>query len=52
MYSKGIEEFNMRLVNRLVWFNTQRAHESLNNLSSVQYRVKDLPESHMYATRT
>ena len=52
MYSEGMEEFNKRLMNHLVWFNTQRAHKSLNNLSPVQYMLKYLSESHMYVTHT
>lgn len=48
----GLEEFNKRLINHLIWFNTQRPHKSLNNLSPIQYMLKYIPESHMYITRT
>lgn len=39
-------------MNHLVWFNTQRAHKSLNNLSPVQYILKYLSESNIYVTHT
>jgi len=36
----------------LVWYNTERPHESLNNLTPVNYLLKYYPESQMYVTCT
>ena len=51
-YALGIQEFNKRLMDYLVWFNTQRPHESLGDVSPIQYVLKYHPECHMYATCT
>lgn len=50
LFSLG--EFNKKLIEYLVWYNTERVHKSLNNLSPINYLLKVLPESHMYATHT
>jgi transposase InsO family protein len=50
---EGIEEFNSRLIDYLVWHNTKRVHNSLGNISPINYLLKILPsESQMYVTHT
>ncbi len=50
---ESLNEFNSRLIDYLVWYNTKRVHKSLNNITPVNYLLKILPpESHMYATYT
>ncbi len=48
----SLEDFNRKLIEHLVWYNTERVHKSLDNLSPIDYLLKVLPESHMYATYT
>ncbi|BAL80245.1 integrase core domain-containing protein [Caldisericum exile] len=48
----NINEFNKRLIDYLIWYNTQRPHKSLNNLTPIDYVLKYYPESQMYVTRT
>jgi len=48
----SLEQFNKKLIEYLVWYNTERVHKSLGNLSPINYLLKVLPESHMYATHT
>jgi transposase InsO family protein len=48
----SLQEFNQKLIEHLVWYNTERVHKSLNNLSPINYLLTILPESHMYATHT
>ncbi len=49
----GIDEFNSRLMDYLVWYNTKRVHKSLNNVSPINHLLKILPpESQMYVTYT
>ena len=49
----GIAEFNSRLIDYLIWYNTKRVHKSLNNISPINYLLNNLsPESHMYVTYT
>jgi transposase InsO family protein len=50
--TEGLEGFNKKLMEHLVWFNTLRPHNSLNNLSPIQYMLKYIPKSHMYTTYT
>ena len=49
-----ITRFNERMIDWLLWYNTERPHESLGMLSPLQYIVKDLSarECHMWWTRT
>ncbi|WP_407919062.1 integrase core domain-containing protein [Caldisericum exile] len=48
----NINEFNKRLIDYLIWYNTQRPHKSLNNLTPIDYVLKYSVESQMYVTHT
>lgn len=49
----GITEFNSRLMDYLIWYNTKRVHKSLGNVSPINNLLKILPpESQMYVTYT
>ena len=52
LLSEDIDKFNRKLMDYLVWYNTERPHESLNNLTPVNYLLKYYPESQMYVTYT
>ena len=49
-----ISAFNEAMIDWLLWYNTERPHESLGMLSPLQYIVRDLTarECQMYWTRT
>lgn len=50
---EGIDEFNSRLIDYLIWYNTKRVHKSLGNVSPINHLLKILPqESQMYVTYT
>ncbi len=49
---EDIEKFNRKLMDYLVWYIRERPHESLNNLTPINYLLKYYPESQMYVTRT
>ncbi len=49
---RDLIKFNKDLMEHLIWFNTKRPHNSLGNLSPIDYVIKSYPESHMYATYT
>ena len=49
---EDIDEFNRRLMDYLVWYNTERPHSSLNNLTPIDFLLKYHPESQKYVTRT
>jgi transposase InsO family protein len=50
---ESISEFNSRLIDYLVWYNTKRVHKSLGNISPINYLLKILPlESQRYVTYT
>ena len=49
---RDLNKFNKDLIDHLIWFNTERAHKALGNLSPINYVIKSFPESHMYATYT
>ena len=42
---EDIDKFNRELMNHLVWYNTERPHESLNNLTPIDFLLKCYPES-------
>jgi len=52
LLAEDIDKFNRKLMDYLVWYNTERPHKSLNNLTPVNYLLKYYPESQMYVTRT
>lgn len=50
---ESIDEFNSRLIDYLIWYNTKRVHKSLGNISPINYLLKVLPsESQMYVAYT
>jgi putative transposase len=49
----NINDLNYALVDYLVWYNTERIHKSLGNISPINYLLKILPqESQRYVTYT
>lgn len=38
----GIDEFNNKLIEYLIWYNTKRPHHSLNYLSPINFLLKYL----------
>lgn len=54
LLATDIGRFNEQLIDWLLWYNTERPHESLHNLSPLQYIVRDLTERECqrYWTRT
>jgi transposase len=44
--------FNHKLIEHLLWYNTLRPHESLNDMTPINYLLKRYPESQMYTTCT
>lgn len=53
-FRNDLEQFNKRLIDWLLWYNTGRPHWSLGLISPMQYIVNRLtaPESHMLWTDT
>jgi transposase-like protein len=49
---KGIDKFNLDLMDHLIWYNTKRVHKSLGNITPIHYVFNLLPQSSMYGTRT
>ncbi len=49
---RDLDKFNKDLMEHLIWFNTKRPHNSLGNLSPIDYVIKSYPESHMCVTYT
>lgn len=47
-----LELFKHKLMDHLIWYNTKRIHQSLGNVTPIDYLLKNMPESHMYVTRT
>jgi len=47
-----LAEFNHELILHLLWYNTIRPHESLNDMTPINYLLKRYPESQMYTTCT
>jgi transposase-like protein len=52
LLAEDIDEFNRRLMDYLIWYNTERPHKSLNNLTPIDFLLKCYPECQMYVTRT
>jgi transposase InsO family protein len=54
LLKEDLSEFNHKLVDWLLWYNTERPHQSLGMLAPLQYYVKSLPrrECQMWWTRT
>jgi len=54
LLAHNIEEFNRRLMEWLLWYNTRRPHWSIGLISPMRYIVKNLTaeESHMLWTST
>jgi transposase InsO family protein len=48
----SIAEFNSRLIEHLIWYNTERPHKGLNNKSPIDYLLSVSPESQKYVTYT
>jgi hypothetical protein len=48
----SLDEFNHELIKHLIWYNTERPHQSLNFMSPIDYLLKRYPESQMYTART
>jgi len=48
----SLDEFNRQLIKHLIWYNTERPHQSLNFMSPIDYLLKRYPESQMYTART
>lgn len=44
--------FKSKLMKHLIWYNTERVHKSLGNITPIDYLLKNIPESHMYVTHT
>ena len=50
-----IEEFNMNLVKYLLWYNTERPHRWLGNLTPMDFylnNLKEVKKSNMYRDHT
>jgi len=47
-----INLFNRELIDYLIWYNTIRPHEGLNDQSPIDYLLKIAPESQKYVTCT
>jgi transposase InsO family protein len=48
----NLADFNRELISHLLWYNTVRPHESLNDMTPINYLLKRYPESQMYTTCT
>lgn len=51
-YLESLPKLNQELMAYLIWYNTQRIHKSLGNISPINYLLKISPESQMYWTHT
>jgi len=49
---ENISIFTQKLMEHLIWYNTKRIHQSLGNISPIDYLIKTVPESQMCVTRT
>lgn len=50
--TENLTDFNARLMDYLVWYNTRRVHNSLNNISPIDYLLHVAPESQKWVTYT
>jgi len=50
--STSLLDFNSRMMDYLIWYNTKRVHKALNNQSPINYLLSVSPESQMYVTYT
>ncbi len=48
----NISEFNKALIDHLIWYNTDRVHSGLQNLSPINFILNLHPKCHMYRTYT
>jgi preprotein translocase subunit Sss1 len=48
----NLREFNAKLIEHLIWFNTKRVHRSLGNLSPLAFWTNNSEKSHMCVTHT
>ena len=48
----NLPEFNRALIDHLIWYNTDRVHSGLKNLSPINFILNLHPKSHMYVTHT
>ena len=49
---EGIQEFNQKLIDYLIWYNTKRVHKALNNVSPINYLLQTYPKCQMCVTYT
>ncbi len=52
LLSDNIKEFNSKLMDYLIWYNTKRSHKGINNLSPIDFLLIYNLESQMYITYT
>ena len=50
LLAKDINQFNQKLVDWLLWYNTKRVHSSLKGRSPLQYLIENLGFSKMYVS--
>ena len=49
----SLGEFNRKLMDYLIWYNTKRVHKGLGNISPMDYILKNYPQKcYMYGTYT
>jgi transposase InsO family protein len=51
-YLRSLQEFNLELMDYLIWYNTVRVHKSLGNVSPINYLLTISPKSQMDWTHT
>ena len=47
-----LDEFNSKLMEHLIWYNSERVHKSLGNITPLAFVLNNSQKSHMYATHT
>ena len=48
----NLNEFNARLIEHLIWFNSKRVHRGLGNLSPLDFWISNSKKSHMCVAHT